>query len=162
MSEPVISIGVTGIDQCVAALNALPPKLAEGGMVRAVKKAGAVILATAKTLCPVRFGFLRDALNSRAKKMRDGKTFICAIGVPRGLARIPIDVISRGPRRGQTLYAIPSHEAVFVEKGTSTREATPFLRPAIASEAVNAVDVFQIEMEKEIDKAVLAVAYPKK
>lgn len=160
MSGQTYNISVNGLDGVTSAMRALPAEMANTAFVRVVKKIGELILKAAKELVPVRFGFLRNALSSRAKKMRDGKSFICAIGVLRGQPRIPIDTITRGPNRGHTLYAVPSKYIHFVEMGTSTREATPFMRPAIAREAVNAVDLFTTEIEQEIDKAVLKVAYP--
>lgn len=157
---PTFSISVSNVDGVAKAILALPVEMAKTALVRVVKKCGDLVLATAKSLCPVRYGFLRDRLISRANRLKDGVSFICAVGVARG-PRIPIDTISRGPNRGHTIYATPTKYAHFVEMGTSTREATPFMRPALQNEAVNAVDLFSTEIEKEIDSAVLKVAYGK-
>lgn len=158
--NPVYDIGVTGIDQCMKSLNALPVEMAKTAFVRAVKKAAEPILRTAKDLVPVRFGFLRDCLVSRAKRMRDGKTFVCMVGVERGHV-FPVDIAAKGKNKGQEITATPTRYAHLVEFGSSTREATPFLRPAAGVEAVNAVDIFQTQIEKEIDSAVLKATYGK-
>ena len=158
--NPVFGIGVTGLDQTMAAINALPPEMGRGAFVAAVKKAAAPVLRTAKDLVPVLYGFLRDCLTSRAKRMRDGTTYICLVGVERGHV-FPIDVRTKGPLKGEEKNAEPTKYAHMIEFGTSKMEAIPFLRPAAGTEAVNAVDIFQTEIEKEIDKAVLKVAYGK-
>jgi HK97 gp10 family phage protein len=154
-SYPAFGINVNGIDSIVATLNGLPEKLAKGALVRACKKAGEPILQTAKDLAPVRYGFLRDSLISKAGRAKNGTDFYCIIGVEKGLPRIPLDTVSRGKRRGYTTYAIPAKYVHFMEFGSSKREATPFLRPALAQEAVNAVDIFETQINIELDKAVL-------
>lgn len=152
------SVSVVGIDECVNALNGLYPNLAKAALRNACKKAMAPVLEKAKELVPVRYGFLKRWLVSKAKTGKDGKTFYCMVGVERGHTET-IDVATRGEHKGDAVTANPARYAHLVELGSSTREATPFLRPALAIEAVNAIDIFQTEIEREIDGATLKQTY---
>lgn len=159
MSEPTFSININGLEGVTKAMLSLPIELAKTAFVRACKAAAEPVLRAAKDYVPVRYGFLRNALVSRAKRLKDGLTFVCMIGVQRGQPAIPVDVITRGPNKGEMEMVSPGRYLHLVEKGSSTREATPFLRPAISSEAVNAVDIFETQINREIDTAVLKVTY---
>ena len=105
MSE--FSINVNGVEGVIKAMLALPVELAKTAFVRACKAAMEPVLRAAKDYAPVRYGFLKNALVSRAKRLRDGLTFVCMVGVQRGQPPIPVDVITRGPNKGKMEMVSP-------------------------------------------------------
>jgi len=153
-----VELKIGGLDGTLRALDALPESVRNHAISRAVKIAGEPILAGMVNRCPVRYGILRNSLTAFAKKLRDGVTFVCRIGAQSKIF-VEIDTISRGPRKGQVFGEVPTRIIKLVEFGTSKREATPFMRPALEAQAQNAVGAFQAEMENQIDIAVEKVAF---
>jgi HK97 gp10 family phage protein len=154
------TISVRGLEKTIASLQAMPEAIMKNIVSKAVKAATEPILLKAQDLCPVRYGFLKRRIVSRVVRIQGGKSIIGKIGVEKG-PRIPLDgdIISRGPNKGRALYVQPTKYAHFVEMGTSTREATPFLRPALQAQAQVAVGRFQAVCEDGLDTAVLKAVY---
>jgi HK97 gp10 family phage protein len=150
-----IAITVSGLDKTIASIEKLPGAIQRKVVAKAVKAATEPIVIAAKSRAPVRFGFMRDRIVAVVKKMQDGVTYIGMVGVMRG-PQIPVgDVYTRGKKKGNPIYVQPTKYAHFTEMGTSQREATPFLRPALVAQAKIAVGRFQAVAEDELDTITL-------
>lgn len=158
MTSAIIS--VRGLGKTIASLQAIPESIMKSIVSKAVKAATEPILLKAQDLAPVRYGFLKRRIVSRVIRRKGGQSIVGKIGIMKG-PRVPLggDTISRGPNKGRALYVQPTKYAHFVEMGTSTREATPFLRPALQAQAQVAVGRFQAVCEDGLDTAVLKAVY---
>ena len=153
-----IEINVKNVDGIVASLKALPASVASNAVRKAVKIAGEPIEGAMANRAPVRFGILRNSLTTQLVSLRDKLTFVCRVGV-RSKVSVPIDIRTRGKNKGEMWSETPTRYVKVVEFGSSTREATPFMRPALRASARNAVGAFTAEMENQIDAAVEKVAF---
>jgi HK97 gp10 family phage protein len=153
MSDSV-EIKVEGLDRTIASLEKFPEAMAGRALIYAVRAALKPIALKAKYYCPVQWGALRDSITTKAMRLRDGWTFYGMVGPQRGVKFDTGLTRTRGEHKGAPIVEIPTKYVSHVELGTSTREATPFLRPAIEDNKQNAVKYFQEYLEKNLDKAV--------
>lgn len=74
-------------------------------------------------------GLLRKSLGYKVKYYTRTGSAVAICG-PRSRFRVQIGVVSRGPRKGQPVFANPQKYAHLVELGTRHSGARPFLKPA--------------------------------
>ena len=153
----MIEITVRGLPETIANIESLPEGIRQNVIMRAIKVGLEPIWISAKNYVPVLYGFLKEHIVRKTSRMSDGVTFIGMVGIERGGE--PLDVATKGKSKGQEIKVYPSTYGTFVELGTSTREATPFLRPALDAQATNAANLFAITAEDEIDKLVEKAAF---
>ena len=150
-------ITVTGLPETIANIEALPDGIRENVIMAGVRAAIEPIWISARNYVPVLYGFLKEHITRKTSRMSDGTTFIGMVGILTGGE--PLDVRRRGPKKGQELIVYPAMYGELVELGSSTREATPFLRPALDAQAGTAVARFAVQAEEEIDKVVEKSVY---
>jgi HK97 gp10 family phage protein len=145
---------ITGIDTLFSRLRAIPVKLQRKGAKAAARKAMRVV---------------RDAARREAQRIDDPETRerihknIVIQDSPRGGRRVGGVVMRVGVRGGarSTRVKAPQNRDNpggdtrhwrYVEFGTEDTPAHPFLRPAIANNANQVLDVLVIELEKQLMK----------
>lgn len=155
-------VKVTGLDETVKALRALPSEFSgrNGGPVR-----GALFAATspmrdeAVRLAPEDTGNLkRNIMIVRDRNPRSSNAaerYMIAIRVGRRSNRV-----KRAYRLGRInskLRALTGTDAwygIFKEFGTAKMPAEPFLRPAFEARKMQALSVFSVELRKSVNRAV--------
>lgn len=143
-----IDLKLTGVDELVARLEALGPKLARRAMRRALKAAGEVIADTARDECPVlpanapngrRPGELRDSIDAVVTLSSDGQ---------RGTVKIGPTYDKADGNQSPGVYG------TFVELGSvHNPHPQPFMRPAFDTEADEALAKISEVLKEELDAA---------
>jgi HK97 gp10 family phage protein len=152
-----VDIKVTGLPETISNIESLPEGIRQNVIMAALRIALEPIYASAKNYVPVLYGFLKEHITRKTSRMKDGVSFIGMVGILTGGE--PLDIATEGRRKGQEIIVYPAMYGAFVEQGTSKREATPFLRPALEDQAGNAANLFAIQAEEEIDKLVEKAVY---
>ena len=154
---------ITGLDGVLAMLSALPPEVVSkrGGPVRKALRRGAVVLlneartnlaaAVARTADPeekTSTGLLqKNLVVTRGKAPTDGKGERYLVRVRR--KQYP-------DRKGEPVSTLKA--AQLKEYGRENQPAAPWLRPAFAAKAEQAIRVVETEMLTSISRAVAALA----
>jgi len=131
----VIEVDIQGIDVLVENFDSLSIGVRDRVLKKAINAAAKPIMATAKQYCPTDLGTLKDSISLKVSaKGTKGNAVTAVIGPKRGI-KVPIRVAKRGAHKGQTLMAVPTRYAHFVEFGHLDKSGDrvppePFMRPA--------------------------------
>lgn len=126
---------VTGIPEIDRALKQLPAVVGKKVIRQALRKGAKVIQAEAKRLAPVKTGRLKKEI-----KVRSGN---------RSRKRVNVNVLVDGEKfEGGDFYP------AYVEYGTPTAEAHPYMRPAYEKEGANAARIIEKEIAEGIEREV--------
>ncbi|MDD3886644.1 MAG: HK97 gp10 family phage protein [Victivallaceae bacterium] len=146
----------TGIDKVIdckifesadlkANLAALPDRLENRVMRKAMGKAGRVVVAAAKNVAPRRTGALKRSIKSKLTKQGNAKIYVD-----------PKMRIETATASGAVRVHQPSKIAHLVEFGTVNAAAHPFMRPALDTSRGAAFQAAEVEAKKQFDKMTLA------
>lgn len=161
---------LTGLDGVLKTLKSLPPELVSkrGGPIRTALRRGAIVIRNeAKLRVPVDSGELRDSLTvTRGKPPLDGKGeryLVRAGGISmRQYVKNKFNIRKgRATQVSAKSYEVEDMPAVygrFLEYGTSKMPARPWMRPAFASKASEAIRTIEREMVAGIDRIVKKLA----
>ena len=126
-----------GVEQAIAALKALPAKLAKRALRQAVAAGTRRLAKEAKGLAPARTRLLRRSLGSKVKAYPSGAV-VGIVGVRKGfrqqigVARVDSRQGTRYPRKaGTPIYANPEKYLHLVELGTYRSRPAGFLSRAL-------------------------------
>lgn len=97
---------------------------------RAMKQVTGRIAAVARQRVPVDLGTLESAIDSKIFSKGGRGSYVRGLVGIRSRIKRPIGFITRGRKRGQLRYAVPTRYAHFAEFGTSHSKPQPFMRPA--------------------------------
>ena len=136
------SFKLDGLAALEAKLTELDAEVAQRALVTACRKAMQPVLDDAKDLVPIWSGALRDAIKLSTGKPKDGAT-VAVAGLRIGSAS-----------SYNTGELPPSARWHFVEYGTSTQPARPFLRPALDKNADGVLDTLKKELAAAIKRAI--------
>lgn len=133
-----VTVKITGIRECEAALDEMPTATARNVLRRALSNAAKPVEATAKAHAPVNQGVLKADITTatqltkrqRRKQPRHKATTVY-VGV--------------GGKRASVSH-LP-------EYGTSHSAPQPYMRPAFDANAGRVIEAFKIELRSEIEKA---------
>lgn len=147
---------VTGLDDVIAKLNALPREVVSkrGGPVKLALAKGARLLRdAARAQVPVDTGLARESIIAKRAKMYggNGERYIVTLRkLPRKYANTRRNV--RGGKVGK-FYEVdgPAYYAKFLEYGTTKMPARPFLRPALAANAQRVTDEVTRDLVRRVD-----------
>lgn len=152
---------ITGLDETLAALRALPSALAgrNGGPIRAALFAGAKpFKVTAQERVRVRTGDLRDNIVIRRDRnpAASGATERYTITLRGKRRKYANTKLNRRLRRAGSRYedVLNKNKARWLEFGTSRMPAYPFMRPAFESNKSAAVTIFAETLRKRVDATV--------
>lgn len=132
---------VEGLAALEAKLTELGAELGQKVLAAAARRAMRPVLEEAQRLAPKDTGALRDAIKLSSGKPNGGET-VAVAGLRIGR--------SKGAKDGGLPAAARWH---FAEFGTAQRAATPFLRPALDSQASRVVEELKTELAKGIKRA---------
>ena len=151
-----VSVSVKGLDGVLDTLRSLPPELVSrrGGPVRAALRKGAVVIhkqakanLMASTAGPLTTGLLvKNLVVTRGKAPTSGKG-------ERYLVRVRRKGYPDRKDRATTLKT-----AHLLEYGSSHQRAEPWLRPAFAARAEQAIRTIETELVKGVDRIVRRLA----
>lgn len=121
-------------------------------LTRAARKAFAPVLEAARAAAPVDTGLLRDNIVIRTQKPKDGANVVNV-----GLWVKKSKEQRQSKYRSPEAQRPPSYQSAhwrwhFIEGGTSTQAARPFLRPALDANAEKVVGELRGELRKAIDR----------
>lgn len=154
-----IDMKLDGLDGVLDALQKLPPEVVSknGGVVRKALRKGAVVLvkearsrfsaavqSVGKSGITDTTGFTERQIIAKRGKFKSGqgeRQVITVRGVPHP---------NGNTFRGRALQA--NDIAFLMEAGSAKQPATPWLRPAFASKAQEAIQTVETELPKEIGK----------
>jgi HK97 gp10 family phage protein len=132
-----MSVKVTGIEECEAALNELTNATARNVLRRALTKAAEPVETAAKRFAPVNQGVLRSDIVTSTQLTKSQR--------------------NDSPKKGTTVYVGVSGRrgpfAHLLEWGTAHSAPHPFMRPAWDSNAGAVLAIFIRELRAEIEKA---------
>jgi HK97 gp10 family phage protein len=115
-------------------------------LTRAARKAFAPVLEAAQANAPVDTGLLKEHIVIATQKPKDGDSVVnVGLRVEKAKAGAP------GSTRSLD-YQSPHWRWHFIEGGTSTQAARPFLRPALDANAETVVGNLRGELRKAIDR----------
>lgn len=158
-----------GLDNALARMRALPPKLRLRGLKAAVRKGGNVVknaaVAKAKGIDdPLTAEQIAKNIavqfSSRESKRQNGVVY--RVGVRGGAKQYANTRENRRANRVGQVYKTAGSKGNpggdtwywrFVELGTSRQRAQPFLQPAMAENVESATDAVVSELSVQIDKA---------
>jgi HK97 gp10 family phage protein len=126
----LLSVKVEGLAVLEKRLVELDRRTTGNVLRKALREGANVLKAEAKARVPVRTGRLKKSIAVTVSMKAKGAVY-AKIGFKRGAA-----------------YGVP------VELGTFRSKARPFLRPAVETKHVQAVDAFASRLKAEIDAAV--------
>lgn len=152
-------VEVTGLSDLQAQLENLSANLAAKTLARAALKAFKPVLESAKALVPVDTGLLRDSIRVKVVKPENPNATAVAVGlrIARGKGARASEVKGlRGSARKAAWRKSASWRWHFVELGTSSQAARPFLRPALNGNAHQVISLLRTELAAEISRAVKA------
>lgn len=158
------SVKITGLDETVAALKALPKELGSkgGGPVRhALHAAATVMRDEAIRLAPHgETGNLKRNIylyRDRNPKASTGATERYLLGVRKGRGQYKATALNKKLGRVGGSFVGPRGNAYYwfyVEFGTVKMGGKPFLRPAFESKKNEVVGVFSEDLKKQVASAV--------
>lgn len=144
-----------GFNELAAALRELPERLARNGLRAAVNAGATIIKKDAQGRARVDTGALKANLYQKQIREQSGpmqQTFY--VGVRRGVAKYANNAANR--RAGNAGKAYKNDGSTFywrfLEFGTSTLAAHPFLRPAFESQKEAAVVAIGAKLDERIQK----------
>lgn len=154
---------ITGGDAIARALAEFPVKI-EVLMMRGGLRTGALLIAAdAKARVPVQSGALRDSIKVRTGKKRDGKVFAYVVAGSRKNKDSPwyahlveygvkphIIVAGGGTKSGKALAAAGRILGEKVDHPGAN--AKPFMRPALSSQASNAIEAMAEYLRARIER----------
>lgn len=148
----MIRLGTHGLMNLAQGLKDLEAELVALGanegrkvLTRAARKAFAPVLEAARAAAPVDSGLTRDALTIATQKPKDGESVVnvgLRVGRPKG---------TRLRKDGKKATS-PHWRWHFIEGGTSSLPARPFLRPALDTNAESVVGSLRGELRKVIER----------
>lgn len=178
-----VEMQLQGLDGVVSLLKSLPPELVSknGGVVRAALRKGAMVIQKqaranfksavsqpGKTGITDTTGFTEKQIVIKRKRPPpgvNGEKFIVSVnyvehpsgGASRRKSRAAADTKRKARKRASNV--IRANDIAFMmEYGTSKQEATPWLRPAFASRAQEAIQVTERELLTRLDRIVAKLA----
>jgi len=150
-----MSIGVqidqVSLDKLKRTMTTLDDKMLMKVVTPAMRAAARPVTLAARAKAPVRTRLLRKSIGVRVKTYRKNKTAWVGVGPRKGF-KTQIGTVSRGPNRGQPIYANPTQYAHLIERGTSRVQARPFLRPAIQSTTSQQLGKFTAKARAQFGK----------
>lgn len=135
-----IDLTFLGDKQLEKKLHGLETKIEKKALRHAMRRAGKIVLATAKTLAPRRSGRMADTLKVRSAKKSNANSGQVGVVVQTGTRDqlgIPEDA----------KYYYPAG----VEYGTSHSPAQPFLRPALDQNREEALEIIKQDLHEFFD-----------
>jgi HK97 gp10 family phage protein len=145
-------MGVQGLDGLAEGLKDLEKELVALGanegrkvLTRAARKAFAPVLDAAQQNAPEDTGLLKEHIRVVAQKPKDGANVV-TVGLSIAKAKTGAPDSTR-----PLAYQSPHWRWHFIEGGTSTQPARPFLRPALDANAEAVVGGVRGELRKVID-----------
>lgn len=142
-----MSVGVKGAAEIEALLKKLPDQVARRVVQSALRSGGTLIAKEAKAqLRSVDTGLLKSKIGVRGKK---GKAQV-------GILSGGQTVTRKGASKPQ--FARPTKYAKFIEFGTPTVPANPFMRPALDAKSVEAIRKIGEQMGKGVEREALKMA----
>lgn len=120
-------------------------------LTRAARKAFAPVLEAAKANAPVDTGLLRDNIVIATEKPKDGESVVnVGLRVKKSKEKRTSKYRSPNAQRSAA-YQSPHWRWHFIEGGTSSHPARPFLRPALDANADKVLANLNAELRKAID-----------
>jgi HK97 gp10 family phage protein len=157
-----------GVDDVLKMLRSLPPEVVSkrGGPVRfALRKGALVIRDEARRRVPVDTGELRDALQVvRGKYAGNGEKAIVRVGdkfyrsYVKNRRNIQMGRATQVSAKQYELEEMPAIYGRFLEYGTSKMSPKPWLRPAFAAKASEAIRTVETELVRGIDRVLRKIA----
>jgi len=126
---------IHGLQELDKKLRELEPKLARKVTRKALRDAAKMTAAKAKELVPVDEGDLRDSIRVRSGKSRKGTVSVIVT-----------------TSASDNLFTGESYYGAFLEFGTSTIEARPYLRPALEQTAQAATALIRDRLAAGIEE----------
>jgi HK97 gp10 family phage protein len=147
-SPTATSIRLEGAQSLNALLDGLPKKIANKILREALKKGGKIIQADAKARAPVDTGLLRRSITVRKgkRKRKGSQSVVIFPDVKKFEGKVNLGAGSNN----RVTQSRGDFYAPYVEFGTSTRTAQPFMRPAFESKKAQALAI----VRKEVTAAV--------
>lgn len=144
-----------GFNELAAAMRELPERVARNGLRAAVNAGASVIKQDAIARAPVDTGALKANLYQKQIREQSGpmqQTFY--VGVRRGVAKYANNAANRRAGTAGKAYknAGTTFYWRFLEFGTSTMAAHPFLRPAFEIKKEDAVKAIGAKLDERIQK----------
>jgi len=160
------SLHVLGMKQVGEALKALPEKIKDKVAAKSVMEGSKVIQKAVQQLVPVDSGLLKDSIRVARRRKNVPKEMIQYVVFVRGTqsssGRRNTMKTQRGSKKGPNMNRTATQVNLpyywyFLEFGTSKMSKRPFMVPAFASSAQDALnrtrDYARQRIEKEIAKA---------
>lgn len=148
-----MSKSVSALSMKLVGMRDLHEQLKELGAVAGVKvlakdarMAMKPVLERAQQLVPVDTGLTRDHLRIRVQKPKTGNAVVIA-----GVTVVKAKTVATGRKRKPHLQS-PEWRWHFIEFGTETQPARPFLRPAFAANNGNMVAIMKAQLAKDIKR----------
>jgi HK97 gp10 family phage protein len=137
-----VTVSVRGLRDLQAQLTELGAEVAQKTLAKAARKAFLPVLEAAVAKVPVDTGLTRDNIKIMVSKPRQGDSVVVV-----GLR------IAKAPPRQRadgSVASSPDWRWHFIELGTKSVPARPFLRPALDQNADQVVSGLKVELEKAI------------
>lgn len=148
-----VQLKVHGLDALQKQLQELSQGMAAKTLAKAARKAFKPVLEAAIARVPVDTGLTRDSLRIKVVKPSNPNATAVAVGlviiVGKGARRSEIKGL-RGSVREDAKRKSAHWRWHYIEKGTSSQAARPFLRPALDTNADRVVELLREELAKEI------------
>lgn len=149
MSEPTIRF--EGVEETLAALTALPKNIVKFTFAKAFAAAALPMVEAMTTRCPVDTGELKDSIETTIRINREGEGGFVAVGFQDkgGTAK------NRWEASKARWLEYGHREIPPRDKGTQNVEGFvqphPFMRPALAASADEAIEAFQDKVATELE-----------
>ena len=151
-----LSLKVLGLKELSSQLDALPLRVAQRILGKAVSAGARIVREEAIARAPVDTGALRSQIFTKRERSESAYEKTTIVGVKNGLARYGNTAANRRMNRAGKEYKVDGKTFYwkFLEFGTHKMKAHPFLRPAFDEKQWEAVRVIQESLEKNLDKAI--------
>ena len=151
-----LSVKMLGLKELSAQLDALPLRVAQRILGKAVSAGARIVRDEAIARAPVATGALRSQIFTKRERSESAYEKTSVVGVKNGVARYGNTAANRRMNRAGKEYKVDGKTYYwrFLEFGTHKMRAHPFLRPAFDDKQWEAVRAIQETLEKNIDKAI--------
>jgi len=159
--ETQINIAWSGDQELINLLRSLPDRIQHRALVAGLRKAGTLLLRTARSVVRTESGTLKRSLGSNVSN-KLGQPVVLTVGPRRGFGRRVVvgrkgrmRAMRKKDARRNSRRRIPTQYAHLIEKGHGGKhpsKAYPFLRPAMEQNVAGVREILVSEINRQIEK----------